>query len=320
MLKNVASAASSTLLVRGVAFSEETPIQIAGRPVEIALTPVSPETVRITIQPIENDQAQPVLIDGALVKEDWGQPVARLRTLANSRIVKCGDLRVKLSGNPLAIRVEAKGGHFVQELTSDANTGNLNFHIGESPLLGLGQGGPQFDRRGNVDRMGSGQGGYQLATHGAKVPVQLLIGTSGWAMYIHQPLGAFDLTGKNGGFQPRNPQASLPLDVFIIGAKEPPAILGEYAKITGYPEMPPLWSFGYQQSHRTLGPAEEIVQEAKMFRDKNLPCDMMIYLGTDFCPNGWNTHNGEFTWNPKPFPDPKRTIDVTIRKRTAADQ
>jgi alpha-glucosidase (family GH31 glycosyl hydrolase) len=309
MLKNVASAASSTLLVRGVAFSEETPIQIAGRPVEIALTPVSPETVRITIQPIENDQAQPVLIDGALVKEDWGQPVARLRTLANPRIVKCGDLTVKLSGNPLAIRVEAKGGHFVQELTSDANTGNLNFHIGESPLLGLGQGGPQFDRRGNVDRMGSGQGGYQLATHGAKVPVQLLIGTSGWAMYIHQPLGAFDLTGKNGGFQPTNPQASLPLDVFIIGAKEPPAILGEYAKITGYPEMPPLWSFGYQQSHRTLGPAEEIVQEAKMFRDKNLPCDMMIYLGTDFCPNGWNTHNGEFTWNPKPFPDPKRTID-----------
>jgi alpha-glucosidase (family GH31 glycosyl hydrolase) len=309
MLKNVASAASSPLLVRGVAFSEETPIQIAGRPVEIALTPVGPETVRITIQPIENGQAQPVLIDGALVKEDWGQPVARLRTLANPRTVKCGDLTVKLSGNPLTIRVEAKGGHFVQELTSDANTGNLSFHIGESPLLGLGQGGPQFDRRGNVDRMGSGQGGYQLATHGAKVPIQLVIGTSGWAMYIHQPLGAFDLTGKNGVFQPTNPQASLPLDVFIIGAKEPSAILGEYAKITGYPEMPPLWSFGYQQSHRTLGPAEEIVQEAKMFRDKNLPCDMMIYLGTDFCPNGWNTHNGEFTWNLKPFPDPKRTID-----------
>lgn len=309
MLKNVASAASSTLLVRGVALSEETPIQIAARPVEIALTPVSPETVRITIQPIENGQAQPVPIDGAIVKEDWGQPVARLRTLGNPRTVKCGDLTVKLSGNPLTIRVEAKGGHFVQELTSDANTGNLSFHIGESPLLGLGQGGPQFDRRGNVDRMGSGQGGYQLATHGAKVPIQLAIGTSGWAMYIHQPLGAYDLTGKNGVFQPTNPQASLPLDVFIIGAKEPSAILGEYAKITGYPEMPPLWSFGYQQSHRTLGPAEEIVQEAKMFRDKKLPCDMMIYLGTDFCPNGWNTHNGEFTWNLKPFPDPKRTID-----------
>jgi len=72
--------------------------------------------------------------------------------------------------------------------------------------------------------------------------------------------------------------------------------------------MVPLWSFGYQQSHRTLGSPEEILREAKMFREKKLPCDMMIYLGTDFCPNGWNTHNGEFTWNPAAFPDPKRAI------------
>jgi alpha-glucosidase/alpha-D-xyloside xylohydrolase len=35
----------------------------------------------------------------------------------------------------------------------------------------------------------------------------------------------------------------------------------------------------------------------------------MIYLGTEFCPNGWNTRNGEFTWNAKAFPDPKAAID-----------
>jgi alpha-glucosidase/alpha-D-xyloside xylohydrolase len=86
--------------------------------------------------------------------------------------------------------------------------------------------------------------------------------------------------------------------------------MAEYAKITGYPEMAPVWSFGYQQSHRTLGPPEEIVQEAKMFREKKLPCDTMIYLGTDFCPNGWNTHNGEFTWNAKAFPEPQKTIQA----------
>jgi len=298
MLKGVAAGS-------GLVFAQETPIQIAGQPVEIALTPVSSQTVRITIQAIENGSAQAIPIDGALVKEDWGRPAARLRTIDHSRSVKCGELSVKVSGNPLAIRVESKG-RLVQELTSDSNTGQLSFQIGESPVLGFGQGGPQFDRRGKVDRMGSGQGGYQLGTHGGKVPIQFLIGTSGWAMFIHQPLGAFDLTGAKGVFQAANP---LPLDVFVIGAKEPAAILGEYAKITGYPEMVPLWSLGYQQSHRTLGPAEEIVAEAQKFRDKKLPCEAMIYLGTDFCPNGWNTHNGEFTWNPKAFPDPKRTMD-----------
>ena len=84
--------------------------------------------------------------------------------------------------------------------------------------------------------------------------------------------------------------------------------MAEYARLTGLAEMPPLWSLGYQQSHRTLGPPEEIAQEARTFREKKLPCDAMIYLGTDFCPNGWNTHNGEFTWNEKPFPNPAAAI------------
>lgn len=30
---------------------------------------------------------------------------------------------------------------------------------------------------------------------------------------------------------------------------------------------------------------------------------MLIYLGVDFCPSGWNTHNGEFTWHPTNFPE-----------------
>jgi alpha-glucosidase (family GH31 glycosyl hydrolase) len=292
----------------GIIRAQEATIQIAGRPVEIALSSVSPLTVRVTIRPLENGQPQAIPVDGALAQDDWGRPLARCSTLDGLRSMKCGELTVKLSGNPLTIRVEAKGGRLVQELKLDAITAILTFPIGVSPLLALGAGGPQFDRRGNADRMGSGQGAYQLGTHGGRVPVQFAIGTSGWAMYIHQPLGAFDLTGKEGRFQTANPQAALPLDLFVIGATAPTEILGEYAKITGHPEMPPLWSFGYQQSHRTLGTPEEIIGEVKMFREKKLPCDTMIYLGTDFCPVGWNTHNGEFTWNSKPFPDPQRAI------------
>lgn len=307
-LKTVATLGTGALLPGANALAQDAPIQIAGRPVEVAITPASAQTARITIQQIENGELQPIPHDGALVKADWGQPYARIRTLFAPRRMKCGELTIKLSGDPLTIRVEAKDGRLIQELKSDASTGNLQFALGEGLLLGLGQGGPQFDRRGNVDRMGSGQAGYQLRTHGAKVPIQLAIGTAGWAMYIHQPLGAFDLTGKEGQFQPANPQAALPLDVFVIGAKNPIEVMREYAKLTGYPEMPPLWSFGYQQSHRTLGSPEEILQEPKIFREKKLPCDAMIYLGTDFCPNGWNTHNGEFTWNPKAFPDPPRAI------------
>jgi alpha-glucosidase (family GH31 glycosyl hydrolase) len=73
--------------------------------------------------------------------------------------------------------------------------------------------------------------------------------------------------------------------------------------------MPPLWTFGYQQSHRTLASREEVLAEAKTFREKKLPCDALIYLGTGFCPSGWNTENGSFVWNSRVFPEPKEILD-----------
>ncbi len=285
------------------------PIRINGKPVEVAVTSISPHTVRVTVQALDADRPQPIPSTGALVKSDFGKPAARVRTITSPRSVKCGDLVVKLSAEPLTIRVEDKQNRLIQELTADSATGNLTFQTGDAPVLGLGQGGPQFDKRGKLDQMRSGQGGYQLRTHGAKVPVQFLVGTSGWAMFVHQPFGAFDLTGPKGQFHPPDVESALPLDVFLIASKEPPTVMAEYARITGYPEMPPLWSFGYQQSHRTLGSPDEIIEEARIFREKKLPCDAMIYLGTDFCPNGWNTHNGEFTWNEKAFPDPGKMIE-----------
>lgn len=307
-LKSIATAGAGALLGGEGSFAQEAPVQIAGRPIEITITATSLQTVRITIQPIENGQLLPVPRDGALVRADWGAPALRWRPIAGTRHIKCGSLTTDVSANPFAISVARKGGRLVQELKLDTATGKLTFLLGDAPLLGLGQGGPQFDRRGTIDPMGSGQGAYRLATHGARVPIQFAIGTAGGAMYIHQPLGVFDLTGKEGIFQTPNSQSALPLDLFVIGASSPAAILGEYASITGYAEMPPLWSLGYQQSHRTLGAPEEILAEARTFREKQLPCDAMLYLGTDFCPNGWNTHNGEFTWNPKAFPDPKTAI------------
>ena len=45
---------------------------------------------------------------------------------------------------------------------------------------------------------------------------------------------------------------------------------------------------------------------ARTFREKQLPCDALIYLGTEFTPSGWNTRNGEFTWKAENFPDPKK--------------
>jgi alpha-glucosidase/alpha-D-xyloside xylohydrolase len=146
------------------------------------------------------------------------------------------------------------------------------------------------------------------------VPIPWIISASGWAMFFHQPYGTFDLTGTEGKLQPANASAAFPLDVFLVTSPEPAVIMSEYAYITGHPETPPLWSFGYQQSHRTLASREEILSEAKTFREKKLPCDAFIYLGTGFCPSGWNTENGSFVWNSRVFPDPKEMLDELHRE------
>ena len=220
-----------------------------------------------------------------------------------------GKMIVRIKGEPLTITLAQQNGSSLQQLRIDEQTGAILFNLDDGPLLGLGEGGPQFDRRGDKDEMRNGQGGYRLRTHGGRVPIPWLVGTSGWALFIHQPFGKFDLTGRQGRFDPINAAMSLPIDMFIVAAREPAVMMAEYARLTGYPEMPPLWSLGYLQSHRTLAGPEEIMWVARTFREKKLPCDGLIYLGTDFTPSGWNTHNGEFTWNAKNFPDPKKMID-----------
>jgi alpha-glucosidase/alpha-D-xyloside xylohydrolase len=305
--RDVLKTAGALALLGRRSAAQAPPAASGAGPVEIAVSPVSRWTVRITVSPVGEGQAEPLRYDGSLLPRRWDEPVVRWQSLAGSPSVRCGDLVVKSAPDALALDVETTDGRRVQRLRFDPETGALAFLLGDAPLLGLGQGGPQFDRRGSTDSMRSGQGGYRLHTHGGRVPVQWLIGTAGWALFIHQPLGTFDFTGAEGRFQRAGPKP-LPLDVFVVGARDPAQVMAEYALLTGHPEMPPLWSLGYQQSHRTLAGRDEVVKVARTFREKKLPCDALIYLGTGFTPSGWNAANGSFAFNRNVFPDPAAVL------------
>jgi alpha-glucosidase/alpha-D-xyloside xylohydrolase len=286
----------------------------AGERVETQIIPVSPHTFRLSILHTGKSGAvEAITSDGSLVRESWGAPIAKFHT-KDEQTIDVGNNRLKVSLHPTKVTVTNAGGNVIQQLAWSDNTGELTFLTGVSPLLGLGEGGGQFDRRGSVDMMGNGQGGYKLITHGARVAIPWIVGTSGWAMFFHHPFGMFDLTGPEGKFQPLDANTPLPLDLFFVASSDPAVIMSEYAGITGLAEMPPLWSFGYQQSHRTLASREEILGIAKTFREKKLPCDALIYLSTGFCPSGWNTENGSFVWNSQVFPDPKEILSEMHRE------
>ena len=305
VLKGLVSASTALVIARGQGTAQE----IASvQPVEIQISSVSAHTFRLSVYPLNNEAEKSIPFDGSLVQESWGAPAARLRAEAGREFV-LRSFRLKVSFHPVSITVTSELGAVIQQFVWDENTGVLSFLTGSAPLFGLGEGGPQFDRRGSTDAMRSGQGGYKLRTHGGRVPIPWIIGASGWAIFFHQPFGTFDLNGAQAKFQPASRSAALPLDLFFVASPDPATIMAEYVRITGHAEMPPLWSFGYQQSHRTLASREEVLAEAKTFREKKLPCDALIYLGTGFCPSGWNTENGSFVWNSRVFPDPKQMLD-----------
>jgi alpha-glucosidase (family GH31 glycosyl hydrolase) len=212
-------------------------------------------------------------------------------------------LRIELQ--PLKFTVVDRAQQVRQVIQFDPDSTAVRFRLGNRPLFGLGEG--LFgDRRGKSNAMKNGQSSPELRTVGARVPIPWLISPEGWGIFVGLPLGTFDLTGETGVVT--SPVATSTRNVYLILGDSPQEVMRGYAKLTGFPHLPPLWSLGYLQSHRTLASREEVMGVAKTFRDKKLPCDGLIYLGTGFCPSGWNTGHGSFTFNADVFPDPPKML------------
>ncbi|MGC2635649.1 MAG: TIM-barrel domain-containing protein, partial [Acidobacteriaceae bacterium] len=220
--------------------------------------------------------------------------------------VPWGEYRITVEEDPLRVTVAQTDGKVRQLIQFDHSGGGVRFAIGDAPVFGLGEGLPSYDLRGKRYGMRNGEGTPHLDVDGAILPIPWLMSAGGWGLFIGQPSGSVDLAGETGAFFAG--EATATRNVYLILGETPAEILQEYAELTGFPHLPPLWSLGYQQSHRTLGGKDAVLGEARTFREKKLPCDTLIYLGTGFCPSGWNTGHGSFTFNADAFPDPPEMI------------
>ncbi len=94
------------------------------------------------------------------------------------------------------------------------------------------------------------------------------------------------------------------LDLFLIGGDAPEEILRGYRRLTGFPPMPPLWSFGTWMSRMTYFSADEVSEICKRMRTEGYPCDV-IHLDTGWFETDWLC---EWKFNKARFPDPKKFI------------
>ncbi|MBO7183868.1 MAG: alpha-xylosidase, partial [Bacteroidales bacterium] len=94
------------------------------------------------------------------------------------------------------------------------------------------------------------------------------------------------------------------IDTFIIGGDTPERILYHYRQLTGFPSMPPTWSFGTWMSRMTYFSADEVQEICDRMRAEGYPCDV-IHLDTGWFKTDWLC---EWKFNLERFPDPKGFI------------
>ncbi len=88
-----------------------------------------------------------------------------------------------------------------------------------------------------------------------------------------------------------------PVDYYFFYGPDPKQVLETYAWLTGKPPLPPLWSFGFQQSRFSYTPQSRVLAIARRLREDRIPSDA-IYLDIDYQQN-----NRPFTVNRSTFPD-----------------
>lgn len=302
---------------------------------------VSDNALRIVLRPVGSDYIKPPFIEPNL----YERPTLRIHRIDNVIQKIFGDLSVEIRPNPLRIDITNTQGQFIQEISFLEN-GEMAFVLDSLPVLGMGEGGPkpdqeidwrqldvEYDRKGRLHHM---KPRWQSDAYGSRNPVPLLIGTRGWGLFVANPWVQVDLTSPERGVlipldrpdavTPQNqknqgldigkgipPKTSIvpgSTEIFVFDAHEPSVLMKDLAVLTGRAVMPPKWALGYMQSHRTLENDSQMTGIVETFREKKIPLDAVIYLGTGFAPRGWNKKQPSFEFNPEVFTrDPQDVID-----------
>lgn len=100
------------------------------------------------------------------------------------------------------------------------------------------------------------------------------------------------------------------IDAFIIGGDTVEQITRGYRDLTGYPSMPPLWSYGVWMSRMTYFSADEVNGICDRLRKEHYPCDV-IHLDTGWFKTDWLC---EWKFNEERFPNPKKFVQDLLKR------
>ena len=295
---------------------------------EIEVRAVTPGAVRVRFF------GAPVVEEASYVqRETWpdvpsadgGESAGTVQRISTGRLTVEVD-----SSRPNAVRLAVYDGNgrllfgthplggIVRQTVTDAATGASRGKVGltfqrsrvgyddDVHFYGLGQGGgSQLDRIGTSRLFWNTQIGHGP---GSDFGIPLLVasapGGSYGLFFDTTALARLDTATSRGGLSLHYEADAETLDLFILGGPTASDVLEAYAQLTGFPAMPAKWSLGFLQSSRFFEKTSDMLDVARTMREKQLPCDAIIFLSTYGHSKAWNKGVGHLEFHEELWSDP----------------
>lgn len=238
-------------------------------------------------------------------------------------IYKSGDLRVEISKKPnnwnikyfrnnieLTSSSDKCMAHFEDRISKETYiVDSLAIDIDET-LYGLGERFTPFVKNGQSVEIWNEDGG--TATQQAYKNIPFYLSNKGYGVFVNSPK---DVSFEIASEKVEQVQFSLSgekLEYYIISEETNKKVIGKYCQLTGYPSLPPAWSFGLwlTTSFTTNYDEKTTSHFIDGMKEREIPLSVFHFdcywmKGVEWC---------NFTWDPVTFPDPKNMLERYHKK------
>ena len=208
-------------------------------------------------------------------------------------------------GPGLHLVIRDHEGHILQEDSTPVQWRGDSFHVykqrGENEhFFGLGDKPGPLDRAGQEFTMwNTDDFGWQESSDPIYKSIPFFMdvkdGRSFGILFDNTWRSNFDFGRENAQEYSFGSQGG-PIDYYFLYGPDPKQVMASYAWLTGPAPLPPLWSFGFQQSRYTYSPESQLLDTAARLRKDKIPADA-LWLDIDF-----QKDNMPFTVDPQRFP------------------
>jgi len=237
-----------------------------------------------------------------------------LKDSASGWLLSTAKLQLHIQRIPLRFDLlDAEG----NQLVSDDSAFGISFigdsiscykRLGEAEkFIGMGEKTGHLNRRGNAyehwntDAFGYGEESDPLYL---STPFYMGVHTNSvYGIFLDNSYrSVFNFGASNHRFSSFS-VADGELDYYMFASGSVAKILRDYSWLTGTMPLPPKWSLGYQQCRYSYTSDKQLLQIARNFREKEIPCDV-IYLDIHYM-EAYKV----FSWNHKTFSNPANLVN-----------